>query len=445
MKNNEFKYDEKLLENYTEFFILTEKTIFYIEMNKERAMTDLQKIKEMGFTKVFKADEWIFRQGDPGDEMYIVLSGRVGLYINAANGLLLNISHLENGDFLGEIALLENAPRNAAALAETDTTVIAITRKNFRNAICHPDSIPYRIMEGLVHQVNQVYNQLSLCKDGDITLAKPACLPAPAQSGEESRTVSPALIETENNLMIKGYGHLYPDGHQKYPGQAPAVHNDYLISAHAICPVCSDSFEAKKQYLSKLKFAKMDHDFRKHYTDFEPLWYSLWVCPHCLYTNYYTEYNAIPTYKKQNVLARTQEIKKQLSFKYSEPRTLDEVFTAYYLALVCAELYNASSMKFAKIWLQLSWLYHDAGDEAMFMVASDQALKNYYDVLYKTTENLSIEQAQQCFILLGELYLIKGNEKEALRHFYTAIKKDGGRESFNQQAEGRIHDIRKGT
>lgn len=418
-------------------------------MNRVCEMTDLQKLKEMGTMKSFKENDYIFRQGEPGEDMYIILSGRVGIFIGAKNGYPINISHLESGDFLGEISLMEGLPRNASAIAETDTTVIAINKRDFQALICDPDSIPYRIISGLIHQVNQLYHELGKCKDGDQALPKFTETAAPLSSqGNVARVQdfnndSVKNFAIENNPLINGFGNLFPDGHKNYHQAAPNVYNDFLISSQARCPVCEEGFEAKKQYLSKMKFTRMDSDFRKHYTDFEPLWYSLWVCPHCYYTNYYTEYADIPPYKKQNVLARTQELRKQFPFSYSEPRTIDEVFTAYYLALMCADFYNASPLKLAKIWLQLSWLYHDVNDAEMFDVASSQALKNYYDVIYKTGENLSIVQAQQCFILLGELYLLKGNEKEALRHFYTAIKKDGGKESFNQQAEERIHDIRR--
>lgn len=403
-------------------------------------MTDLQKLKEIGNMKVFKANDYIFQQGESGDEMYIILSGRVGVYIKGANGSSINISYLESGDFLGEMSLLEDLSRNASAIAQTDTTVIAINKNNFQDSICEPDSIPYRIIIGLIQQVNQLYGELSTYKNGDDQVLPKISEPTQPYSAD-NQSISNS-IAAENNPQISGYGNLFTDGHRTYNFTAPNVYNDFLISAHARCPVCSDSFEAKKQYLSKMKFERKDSDFRKHYTDFEPLWYSLWVCPHCYYTNFYTEYDAIPTYKKQSVLARTQELKKQFSFKFSEPRTIDEVFTAYYLALVSAEFYNASSLKFAKIWMQLSWLYQDVKDEEMFNTASTMALKNYYDVLYKTSENLSVVQAQQCFLLLGELYLRKGDEKEAIRNFYTAIKKDGGKEAFNQQAEDRIHDIR---
>ena len=415
-------------------------------------MSELQKLKEIGSMKVYKTGAYIFRQEELGDEMYIILSGQVGVYINSLNGFPISISHLESGDFLGEMSLLEDLPRNASAIAETDTTVIAITKNNFQAFICEPSSIPYRIMKGLILQICQLYNELSKCKSGDHPLSK-LSETVEQEKYEETTPVENQVdniqitnntsTEADNNPMIKGFGTLFPDGHKKYKLTAPDVYNDFMITAHARCPVCKESFEGKKQYLSKLKFEKMDHDFRKHYFGFEPLWYSLWACPHCYYTNYYLEYDAIPAYKTQNILARTAELKKQFAFRFSEPRTIDQVFTAYYLALVNAEFYNASPLKFAKIWLQLSWLYHDVNDEEMFNTASALALKNYYDVLYKTGENLPIEQVQQCFLLLGELYLLKGDEKEAVRHFYTAIKKDGGKETFNQQAEDRIHDIRK--
>jgi uncharacterized protein len=410
-------------------------------------MIDLQKLKEIGSMKFFRADDYIFHQDEPGNEMYIILSGRVGVYINTMGDFPIKVSLLESGDFLGEISLLDDTPCNATAIAETDTTVIAISKNNFQTFICEQSSITYRIMQGLIHQVSQLYNELSKCKIGDRPIPKISEIAEPEKYNEEVPVESQAedtTIEADKNPTINGFGNLFPAGHKKYNLSAPNVYDEYLITTQARCPVCKESFSGKKQYLSKLKFEKVDFDFRKHYQDFEPLWYSLWVCPHCYYTNYYTEFDAIPTYKTQNLLARTSELKKKFTCQFDEPRTIDQVFTAYYLALFCAECYNANSLKLAKIWLQLSWLYHDVNDEEMFKTASDLALKNYYDVLYKTGENLSIGQAQQCFILLGELYLIKGDEKEAMKHFYTAIKKDGGKEAFNQQAEERLHDLRKG-
>jgi uncharacterized protein (DUF2225 family) len=420
-------------------------------MNKVVNTTDLQKLKDLGSMKFFTAESYIFHQGEPGNVIYIILSGQVSLYIKAADGTSICIAHLESGDFLGEISLLEGLPRNTSALAVTDTILIAITKNNFQASICDPSSIPYRLLIGLIHQTNQLYNELSQCKGGGQNTSGNAENVVPETSVEgksqtpanSTNSVSGYAIEMNNNPKINGLGNLFPDGHKTYNRVASDAHKEFLIASQAKCPVCSEIFEAKKQYISKLKLERSDPDFRKHYIDFEPLWYSIWVCPHCYYTNFYTEYDSIPVYKKQTVLTKTQELVKQYPFEFTEPRTIDQVFSAYYLALVSAECYNASPLKFGKIWLQLSWLYHDADDQEMFNMASNMAFKNYYDVLYKSGESLSVVQAQQCFILLGELYLLRGNEKEALRHFYTAIKKDGGKEAFNQQAEERIHDIRR--
>ena len=135
-------------------------------------MADLQKLKEMGTLKSFRENDYIFRQGESGEDMYIILSGRVGIYIDVKNGYPINISHLEGGDFLGEMSLMEGLRRNASAIAETDTTVIAITKYDFQAFICDPDSIPYRIIIGLIHQVNQLYNKLGEYKDGGQALPK---------------------------------------------------------------------------------------------------------------------------------------------------------------------------------------------------------------------------------------------------------------------------------
>ncbi len=416
-------------------------------------MNELQKLKDIGSMKIFQEQDYIFKEGETGEEIYIILSGRVGLYINSADSTQIKVSQLESGDFLGEISLLDDPTRNASAIAERETTVIAVTKDNFQSVICEPSSIVYKIIINLSNQVNHLYKMLRK-SSADVELidnfnngkteSAPDNFSAESFTNSTDFTTEAKNPNTDIPKIMVGNVTLFPPGHKKYNITAPGGYNDFTVENLVHCPVCGDGFSGKKQLISKLQNVKTDPDFRKHYKDFEPLWYSLWVCPNCLYANFYQEYNAIPVYKKQALLAKTTELKKNYSFEFSfkEPRTIDQVFTAYYLALFSASFYNGNSLKFGKIWLQLSWLYHDIKDEEMFKTAAYAAFDHYYKAVYVSQSDLSVEQLQQCNILLGELYLIKGEPKAAAKHFYSAIKKDVGRDIFNQQAEDRIHDLR---
>jgi len=77
--------------------------------------------------KQFKSNSPICKIGDPGDKMYIVLSGKVA--VTAANGEVL--AHIGSGNYFGEMALLTGEPRSATVLASEDTETFVLEKEDF--------------------------------------------------------------------------------------------------------------------------------------------------------------------------------------------------------------------------------------------------------------------------------------------------------------------------
>lgn len=79
-----------------------------------------------GEPRTFRGGETIFREGDPGDCLYVVKDGTVD--ITLGNRLL---KPLGAGDIFGEMALIDGSPRSADAIARTDVTLIPVNEKQF--------------------------------------------------------------------------------------------------------------------------------------------------------------------------------------------------------------------------------------------------------------------------------------------------------------------------
>jgi CRP-like cAMP-binding protein len=92
-----------------------------------------------------KKGEVIFRQGDPGHEMFVVSSGRVRLTIGSV-GHEKEIAVLGPGAFFGELSLLSNEPRSATAEALEDVTLLAIGRDVFAMMVQDDLDIVFRMM-----------------------------------------------------------------------------------------------------------------------------------------------------------------------------------------------------------------------------------------------------------------------------------------------------------
>jgi SulP family sulfate permease len=79
----------------------------------------------------YKAGEKIFAQGDPGDEMFLIRRGAVRIVLPLSEKQGRHLATFGRGDFFGEMAFLDPAPRSAGALAFTDTDLYVLSRKRF--------------------------------------------------------------------------------------------------------------------------------------------------------------------------------------------------------------------------------------------------------------------------------------------------------------------------
>jgi CRP-like cAMP-binding protein len=80
------------------------------------------------------AGETLVRQGDPGDTFYIVREGELDVLVSGSGGRR-RANVLKPGDFFGEAALLDDAPRNATVRARMQASVWQLGRQDFRDVV----------------------------------------------------------------------------------------------------------------------------------------------------------------------------------------------------------------------------------------------------------------------------------------------------------------------
>ncbi|SOD94063.1 cyclic nucleotide-binding domain-containing protein [Caenispirillum bisanense] len=88
--------------------------------------------------KVFYAGQYVFREGEEGNLAYLVQEGRVEIIKRTATGDKL-LGDVSRGGIFGEMALIDNQPRMASALAAEQTTLIIVTREQFEKKLRDAD------------------------------------------------------------------------------------------------------------------------------------------------------------------------------------------------------------------------------------------------------------------------------------------------------------------
>lgn len=111
------------------------------------------------FNRTYKADTMVFSESEPGDEMYIIQSGSIKI-TKIINNQEVLLAMLKPSDIFGEMALLENKPRSASAIAHKDTKLMVVNRNNFEKMAKTQPQLIDRLMELLSNRIWIVYKQL---------------------------------------------------------------------------------------------------------------------------------------------------------------------------------------------------------------------------------------------------------------------------------------------
>lgn len=82
------------------------------------------------FTRTFQPGEMIFSEFEPGDAFYFIQSGRVKL-VKVIGDIERTLDILQSQDMFGEMAILENSPRSATAIALDEVTALEFNSHNF--------------------------------------------------------------------------------------------------------------------------------------------------------------------------------------------------------------------------------------------------------------------------------------------------------------------------
>ena len=96
---------------------------------------DLDSLISVATRRKFQKDSVIFFEHDPGDSLFMILSGRVKVTILSDDGREIILSVLGEKDFFGEMSLLDNEPRSATAIAMEDAEVVILHQKEFLSIV----------------------------------------------------------------------------------------------------------------------------------------------------------------------------------------------------------------------------------------------------------------------------------------------------------------------
>jgi CRP-like cAMP-binding protein len=111
------------------------------------------------FGKEFKKGDVLFREGEPGKEMYVIQTGKVNITKTVRDTAKI-LATLGAGEFLGEMAILNNKPRSAGAVMAEDGKLLVIDPRTFEAMIRGNVEIAVRLIKKLSDRLQEADEQI---------------------------------------------------------------------------------------------------------------------------------------------------------------------------------------------------------------------------------------------------------------------------------------------
>jgi CRP/FNR family transcriptional regulator, cyclic AMP receptor protein len=107
-------------------------------------------------TLSFKAGDIIFREGDNALDLFVIKSGQVRIQIGNRT-----VTELSPDTIFGEMALIDDQPRSATAIAVTDVELVAVSEKQFLFLVSQTPYFALRVMRVLAQRLRQTNKTLA--------------------------------------------------------------------------------------------------------------------------------------------------------------------------------------------------------------------------------------------------------------------------------------------
>ena len=121
---------------------------------------DMRRLAGIARETQLAATQTLFEQGDESDGLYLIVSGIVRIFLQAADTREATINLLEDGEVIGEMSLLDGLPRSAGAAALTDAKLVFIPREPFLDLVDSSPKLARQIILMLCERLRNANSQV---------------------------------------------------------------------------------------------------------------------------------------------------------------------------------------------------------------------------------------------------------------------------------------------
>jgi hypothetical protein len=116
---------------------------------------DLELVANIAREEWYPPNTSIFHQGDEGHVMYVIVAGRLQV-VKTANGTEQVLAERGSGDFVGEMAVIESAPRLASLRTQSEVRVLAIDGETFKGILHERPNVSFAVLRSISRRLREM-------------------------------------------------------------------------------------------------------------------------------------------------------------------------------------------------------------------------------------------------------------------------------------------------
>jgi CRP/FNR family cyclic AMP-dependent transcriptional regulator len=132
----------------------------------------------------------ILSEGDSSDSLYLILSGKVKVFLNDESGKEAIINYQEAGEYFGELSLIDESKRSASIMTVERTHLAVITKQAFYQIMNDNPGIAIHLLKDLVQRIRDLTEEVKSLALSDVY-------------GRLSKTLQAMAVEREGQLVIE--------------------------------------------------------------------------------------------------------------------------------------------------------------------------------------------------------------------------------------------------
>lgn len=127
-----------------------------VSLFSELSGSDLDAVMKLAVTRNFPKNTMILCEGDHSDSLYIILSGKVKVFLSDDEGKEVTLNVQGEDEYFGELALLDSAPRSASVVTLEKTRLAVISKPAFEECMGKNPGISLKVSQGLARRLREL-------------------------------------------------------------------------------------------------------------------------------------------------------------------------------------------------------------------------------------------------------------------------------------------------